>query len=117
MKAKKLLAVEAKGKNLKHSTRDELAVETLLWREGYGGQFDRQKLLFDRMVVDFYFPDKNKVVWVDGHFHEQKKQRATDELQERALRENGVAFLRIRVKDIRANDDAWLANQLRFFLL
>ncbi len=81
--------------------------EILLWKciqkkkvKGY--VFLRQKSLLN-YIVDFYCPELNLAIEIDGSVHEYSE--LEDEKRQKELEQHGVRFIRFLDHDIRKNPD------------
>jgi very-short-patch-repair endonuclease len=91
-----------------HGTRAEI----LLWKALKGGQleglkFRRQQGILD-YVVDFYCPELNLAIEVDGVSHDSDESRRKDARRERAITSFGIIVHRIRDEAVNENIDSVL---------
>ena len=81
-------------------TRSELEDVTVEFLRRHGVQFESNFVL-DGWEVDFWIPERNLVIEVDGaRFHDNALQRASDEAKRRALEAAGFRVQRLRWKDL-----------------
>jgi very-short-patch-repair endonuclease len=84
--------------------------ETLLWQELRAGQrgprFRRQHRI-GPFIVDFYCPQANLIVEIDGPIHEAQRER--DQVREASLQQRGYRILRISARDVETTMPAVLA--------
>ena len=78
--------------------------ERKLWkyirnRQINGIQFYRQKPI-GKYIVDFYAPDVNLVVEVDGGHHYSTEGKENDDLRDTFLRSAGIRVLRYSNRDV-----------------
>jgi very-short-patch-repair endonuclease len=81
--------------------------ETLLWRclkgrKLMGHKFRRQHP-FKRYIIDFYCPDSQLAIELDGEYHDDLKQKEYDEERTRELSDVGVQVIRFKNKDVVQN--------------
>jgi very-short-patch-repair endonuclease len=95
--------------NLKEKARElrnnSTLGEVLLWnklkrRQMKGYQFLRQKPL-DHYIVDFFSPDLNLAIEIDGNYHMYKLK--DDTKRQKRLESYGIKFLRFRDEDVKKN--------------
>ena len=104
----KLIPYNPKLKKLAKDMRNNSTLsEVLLWKciqkkkvKGYA--FLRQKPLLD-YIVDFYSPELNLAIEVDGSVHEYAE--LEDQKRQNELEQYGVHFIRFLEHDIRKNPD------------
>lgn len=95
-----------------HGTRAEM----LLWsalkgRQLEGLKFRRQHGILD-YVVDFYCPELNLAVEVDGVSHDSDEARSKDARRDRAIASLGIIVHRIRDEAVNENVDS-VVEELR----
>ncbi|AML52830.1 DEAD/DEAH box helicase [Falsihalocynthiibacter arcticus] len=61
----------------------------------------------NRELVDFYLPQANLVIEIDGGQHGAPEQAAKDRARDRFLAERSIATLRLRTEDMRAKNKAF----------
>lgn len=80
--------------------------EMLLWNEiknkKLGFDFHRQKPLLN-YIVDFYSPDLELVIELDGRYHEHEEQYHLDTKREEELRTYDLTVLRFSEAEVRAD--------------
>ena len=81
--------------------------EQLLWRKLRGKQFETLKFRrqhgIDQYIVDFYCPEKNLVIEVDGDVHALDSQIQKDRQREKYLTSLGVQVIRYTNNDLFQN--------------
>lgn len=87
----------------------------LLTSLGYyeGTDFYRQHPIGDRYVVDFAFIKEMVALEIDGKSHEEKRQKRSDKIRDRYLRENKWAVLRIKDADLFGYKGSFYRNLIR----
>ncbi len=86
--------------------------EKLLWRHLKGKQmlgfdFHRQKPL-DKYIVDFYCPDLQLAIEIDGETHFGDENQVRDRNRQKRLESLGVRFLRFNNEEVKRNIDGVL---------
>ena len=92
---------------------DSTLGEVLLWKELnnkqlYGYDFHRQKPLLD-YIVDFYCSDLERVVEIDGQYHDHEEQYKLDLPREKELETYNLTILRFTEYEVRKD----MVNVLR----
>jgi very-short-patch-repair endonuclease len=111
---RKIIPYDPTLKELARELRNNSTLgEVILWnkfkgKQFYGFDFHRQKPLLN-YIVDFYCPDLNLVIEIDGKYHEQGEYYEKDVKRQTELEKLGLYFLRFTEKDIRTQ----LLNVLR----
>ena len=108
--------------NLKQFSRDLRKKSTIgevrLWEylrrnQMMGYTFNRQKPL-DRYIVDFYCAKLKLVIEVDGDYHAEKDQIATDDIRQEFLEKYSLNFLRFTETECVKEIDAVLLSIERY---
>jgi very-short-patch-repair endonuclease len=91
--------------------------EVVLWNElknkkFHGYKFNRQKILLERYIVDFYCPKLKLIIEIDGNTHENKY--IYDKKREEELKKN-YKIIRFRDIDINKNIEGVL-DGLKYFV-
>lgn len=93
---------------------NQTAAEKMLWNElnknRYGLKFRRQHII-GIFIADFVCLKYHLVIEVDGGYHSQNEQRASDELRTLALNEEGYKVMRFTNEQIEADPKA-VAEQI-----
>jgi len=88
----RLASVRRYGKtHLKHATKPELLAMLYLIEENI--KYLPQHIIDDKFVVDFFLPERNTVVEMDGYWHKTRPQR--DDERAAALQRLGYTVVRI----------------------
>ena len=90
--------------------------EALLWNElkqsKLGVRFTKQKVLGD-YIADFYCPEKNMVIEIDGWSHDNKYEY--DKARDEYMQSLGIHVLRITDKDVKqdmSNVLIWIKHNI-----
>jgi very-short-patch-repair endonuclease len=89
------------GNRAREFRREPTRGEALLWQElraGKRGPRFRRQHPIGPFIVDFYCPEANLVVEIDGPIHETQQER--DQAREALLRQRGYQILRIAAIDV-----------------
>jgi len=98
-----------------HPTRAERALAAILSELNEGaldGRFHREWVCGGRWIVDFYFPEVQLAIEVDGGYHRSTLQRSRDLLKESELETAGVTLLRLTNDEV-FGDRERLVGKLR----
>ena len=83
--------------------RDMTPAEKLLWQEvrrnKLGVHFRRQQIIAG-FIVDFYCHKAGLVIELDGDIHEEKTQKESDALRDKALNDLGLSMVRFRNEEV-----------------
>ena len=91
------LAVELRKE---HTLSEDILWQALRRKQLEGRKFRRQNPI-GAFVVDFYCPEENLVVEVDGAIHET--QREADALRQEIIESLGIRFVRISAEEVESN--------------
>jgi very-short-patch-repair endonuclease len=106
MSRRKIIPYDGKLKSLARKLRNESTLpEILLWnqlkkKQLKGFQFLRQKPI-DQYIVDFFCPDLNLAVEIDGEYHDEVLMR--DDERQRRLESLGISMLRFTNMEVKNN--------------
>ncbi|MGI8925413.1 MAG: endonuclease domain-containing protein [Tepidiformaceae bacterium] len=89
--------------------RPQTATEAALWeglrdRRFLGLKFRRQHAIHN-FVLDFYCPELQLAIEVDGPVHDDQEQRTRDHDRQQSMEARGIRFIRIPTASITANID------------
>jgi len=107
---RKIIPYKAELKELaRHFRNNPTFSEKLLWQRLKGKQvlgfdFHRQKPI-DRYIVDFYCPDLQLAIEIDGETHFGRENEIRDEKRQKRLESLGVIFLRFNNEEVKRNID------------
>jgi very-short-patch-repair endonuclease len=92
--------------------------EVILWDElknkkFYGYKFNRQKILLNKYIVDFYCPKIKLIIEIDGKTHENKYMY--DKKREEEIKSKNYNIIRFRDIDINNNIEGVL-DGLKYFV-
>ena len=77
--------------------------EAFLWKQlkanGMGVRFKRQCVILD-FIVDFYCPDTDLIIEVDGGYHQEEEQYRLDEERTKRLEHIGYHVLRFSNEEV-----------------
>jgi very-short-patch-repair endonuclease len=96
-------------------TRAERALAEILGELNGGaldGRFQRECVCAGRWIVDFYFPEVQLAIEVDGGYHRATAQQGWDHYKESGLESAGVTLLRLTNEQV-LGDRARLLGKLR----
>jgi very-short-patch-repair endonuclease len=105
-----MLSYDKQLKTLSQHLRKNMTdAENMLWwklrrKQLKGHHFYRQKII-GRYIVDFYCPDANLVIELDGGQHYSERGHEKDRVRDDVLRELGIKVLRISDREIFENMD------------
>jgi very-short-patch-repair endonuclease len=89
--------------------KDQTFAEKVLWnylrnRELLNTKFRRQYSV-DEYVIDFYSPELNLAIELDGEIHELPEVKAKDFTRERHIKKYGIKILRITNEELLGSPD------------
>jgi very-short-patch-repair endonuclease len=89
-----------RARELRH---EMTSAEKILWQELRGNKlgvhFRRQQVIAG-FIVDFYCHKAELVIEVDGDVHEEKSQKESDAIRDKALTELGLRTIRFRNEEV-----------------
>jgi very-short-patch-repair endonuclease len=86
-----------------HPTRAERALAAILGELNAGaldGRFRREWVCGGRWIVDFYFPEVQLAIEVDGGYHRSPVQQSWDLFKESELESEGITLLRVTNEEV-----------------
>jgi very-short-patch-repair endonuclease len=88
--------------------------EAFLWgylknKQFEGRKFRRQSSI-KSFIVDFYCPEENLVIELDGDFHFDEKAMKDDERRTQKLKEEGIEVIRFENQEVLLNLDTVLSE-------
>src|SRR3989344_6295266 len=89
----------------KNAPQAELALWLALRNRKIGGQKFKRQFSIGRYVVDFYCPEFNLVVEVDGNYHLSPETKNYDLDRQEFIESLGINFLRFSDKEVLENMD------------
>ncbi len=97
---------KSRRKNLR---RDMTRAEIVLWyslkgKQLLGYKFRRQHGV-DQYILDFYCPELNLAIEVDGESHNSENARRRDQKRQREIEAYGIRFLRFTDDEVLGNPD------------
>ena len=94
--------------------------EAFLWRQikgkALGVAFKRQCVILD-YIADFFCPENNLVIEVDGGYHELPEQMILDEARTRRLEESGYNILRFTNEEVLYDIDSVIQQIVNYIRL
>lgn len=90
--AKQLALQERAAELTKYATQSEDLFCELLRKRGHEFEF---QAVVGRFIADFLFPNKRKIIELDGRFHHSPKSKRRDAYRDRLLRQAGYSTLRL----------------------
>lgn len=88
--------------------------EKLLWEKLRNRQFKglkfRRQFPIGIYVVDFYCPERNLIIEVDGKVHDEEEQKMWDTDRELNLKDSQYKIIRFNAKDIINDIESVLSN-------
>ena len=94
--------IDYRRKLRKNSTPQETILWARLRRSQLGYKFRRQHSI-GKYIVDFYCPEKNLIIELDGGQHDEESARKYDEKRSKYLERLGFQVLRFWDRDINLN--------------
>lgn len=93
--------------------------EKILWNElrnrKCAGKKVKRQFGMGAYVLDFYVPELNLAIEVDGNIHELPKNKIHDKNRDTYLKENGIRVIRITNEDVINNLNATLEKLSTIF--
>ena len=93
------LLLEYAKENREHPTEAESILWNIVRAEGLGVTILRQYII-DQYIVDFVYKKGKLVIEVDGAYHSEPRQEASDEERTRILQSYGYRVIRFSNEDI-----------------
>jgi very-short-patch-repair endonuclease len=96
-----------------HPTRAERALAAILAEAGGGaldGRFRREWVCAGRWIVDFYFPEVQLAIEVDGGYHRSTAQLSRDLHKAAELEAAGVTLVRVNNEEVLGDRERLLAK-------
>ena len=66
--------------------------------------YDRQVIAYKNYFLDFYFPEFNLDLEIDGKQHEYPERKESDKLRDTALTSNGYKVYRVKWKSLNTKE-------------
>lgn len=85
----------------KRMTKAEVAIWPYLSKQGW----DAQEVVWG-FIPDFYHPEYNLAIEVDGSIHDIEEIKQRDQLKERILKNHGVKIIRLTNAEVLANPES-----------
>gem|GEM_PF-6976466 len=77
----------------------EMFFEKVIKNEFQDQQFERQKCI-GRYRLDFFWPEKNRAIEIDGRQHNSIKHQKADAIRDKFISSQGIKLLRIKWQDL-----------------
>lgn len=92
----------------RHLRKNQTEAENILWeyirnRKINGFKFRRQHPIGTSYIVDFFCPDKNLIIEVDGSIHNVENVKENDKRREEFLIKWGYKLIRFKNEDVLYN--------------